>query len=500
MVLQFYNTLGKKKEEFIPLRGKIVRIWTCGLTVYNFGHIGNFRSYIFADILRRYLEYKGYDVKQVMNFTDVGHMIQDDIADSRGQDKMEKAAEREHKTPWEIADFYIKAFLEDSKTLNLKEPEVRPKATEHIKEMQEIIKKLIDNGYAYVVNGNVYFEVKKFKDYGKLSGNKIENLQAGAGGRVEENSEKKNPLDFALWVNDPKHIMKWKSPWGGEGYPGWHIECSAMSTKYLGDTFDIHTGGEDNIFPHHECEIAQTEGATGKKFVNYWLHARHLLVNGEKMSKSKGNFYTVRDLLAQGYKPMQIRYALLSAHYRQPLDFSLDYLKSCGTVIQRFKDFVKRLKEANGKGTNVDELIKKSEENFEKAMNDDLNISDALKAVFDFMHEVNKKIDAKEIGGGNAQKILKAFNWFDCVLGLNISKEGNVEDLKEKIIPIYQEIARTTEVDNKTAQDMVEHMVAIRKNMREMTEYKEADKIRMKLEKIGIVLEDSGKTKWKLKA
>lgn len=260
-MLRLHDTLTKREEEFKPLRDRTVTMYNCGLTVYDYATIGNLRAFTFADLLRRYLEYKGYEVKQVMNFTDVGHMFHDvDV----GEDKMAAAAEKEKKDPWAIADFYIKGFLEDARLMNFREPMARPRATEHIDEMIALVQKLIEKGYAYVVNGSVYFDVTKFKDYGRLSGNTLEKLKLGAGGKVEFNPEKRNQFDFALWINDPKHIMNWKSPWCEKGYPGWHIECSAMVMKYLGETIDIHTGGVDNLFPHHENEIAQSEAATGK--------------------------------------------------------------------------------------------------------------------------------------------------------------------------------------------------------------------------------------------
>ena len=499
MALKVHNTLTKKKEIFKPLVDKIVTMYNCGLTVYDFGHIGNFRAYIFADILRRYLEWKGFKVRQVMNFTDVGHMTQDDVADSKGQDKMEKAAERENKTPWEIAEFYINAFLEDSKLLNLKEPEVRPKATDHIKEQQDIIKKLLEKGHAYVSNGSVYYHVPSFKDYGKLSGNTIEQLQAGAGGRVEKNPDKKNPLDFALWIYGPKHIMSWKSPWSEKGYPGWHIECSAMSSKYLGETLDIHTGGEDNTFPHHECEIAQSEGATGKPFVKYWLHTRHLLVNGEKMSKSKGNFYTVRDLIKKGYSPMAIRYLLLSTNYRQPLNFTLEGLDAAKEVLKRIEDFMDRLREANGKGINIEILIEKTKKDFQKTMDDDLNISGALAALFDFVRDVNKKIDEGEVGKGNADKIIRFLLSLDDVLGLRFGYTGNLESLRPSIVRLAEKLLREGPGDHKT-EDILRHLIAYRNELRREQDFKKADKIRDGLKAIGMVIEDENKkTKWKLK-
>jgi len=285
-MLKLYNSLTKQKEIFQSLaeekkKKKLVTMYTCGPTVYDYVHIGNLRSFLVADLLRRFLEFKGYKVKQVMNITDVGHMTSD--AES-GEDKMEAAARREKKDPWQIAEFFTKAFFADAQKINLKKAWKYPRATDHVKEMIKIIEKLVKNGYAYEVNGSVYFDLSKFSDWGKLSGNKLEDLIAGA--RVEVISEKKNPYDFALWIKNPAHIMQWDSPWG-KGYPGWHIECSAMAMKYLGEMIDIHTGGEDNKFPHHESEIAQSEGATGKQFVRYWLHVKHLMVDGEKMSNQK---------------------------------------------------------------------------------------------------------------------------------------------------------------------------------------------------------------------
>src|SRR3972149_2047156 len=292
MTLKLYNTYSKKLEEFTPIEDGKVKMYNCGPTVYSHPHIGNFRSFIFADVLHRYLEYSGYKVTQVMNITDVGHLTLDDV--EAGEDKLEAAAKREKKDPYQIAEFYMNEFFELAKLLNLLPAYKYPRATEHIKEQITLAEELIKKSYAYVVGGNVYFDVTKFAKYGKLSGNTLTQLKAGA--RIEVNTEKRNPMDFALWKNDPKHIMQWDSPWG-KGFPGWHLECSAMSMEYLGETIDIHTGGEDNIFPHHESEIAQSESATGKQFVRYWLHCRHLLVDGKKMSKSEGNFYSVQDIL-----------------------------------------------------------------------------------------------------------------------------------------------------------------------------------------------------------
>jgi cysteinyl-tRNA synthetase len=474
-MLKLYNTLTKKKEIFKPLKKGIVTLYNCGLTVYDYAHIGNLRAFTFADILRRHLEYKGFTVKQVMNFTDVGHMFEDvDI----GEDKMEAAAKKEKKDPWAIAEFYIKVFLEDSKTMNFEEPTVRPKATDHIQEMIDLVQKLIRKGYAYIVNGSVYFDVAKFKDYGKLSGNTLEKLKLGAGGRVEFNPDKKNQFDFALWINDPKHIMNWKSPWCEKGYPGWHIECSVMAIKYLGETIDIHTGGVDNLFPHHENEIAQSEAATGKKFVNYWLHCEHLLVEGGRMSKSLGNFYTLRDLLAKGYDPKAVRYLLMSTHYRQQLNFAFEGLEAAKNALDRLVNFVRRLMDADGSrcGEKIGALISEVQRRFEEAMDDDLNISVALAALFDFVREVNKLLDDNMLGKEEAEEVYELMMRFDKVLGVI----GEIKR-KEKLPKEAEELIRK------------------REEARKAKDWEAADKIREQLGSIGIIIEDTPQgVKWKI--
>jgi cysteinyl-tRNA synthetase len=474
-MLKLYNTLTKKKEIFKPLKKGIVTLYNCGLTVYDYAHIGNLRAFTFADILRRHLEYKGFTVKQVMNFTDVGHMFEDvDI----GEDKMEAAAKKEKKDPWAIAEFYIKVFLEDSKTMNFEEPTVRPKATDHIQEMIDLVQKLIRKGYAYIVNGSVYFDAAKFKNYGKLSGNTLEKLKLGAGGRVEFNPDKKNQFDFALWINDPKHIMNWKSPWCEKGYPGWHIECSVMAIKYLGETIDIHTGGVDNLFPHHENEIAQSEAATGKKFVNYWLHCEHLLVEGGRMSKSLGNFYTLRDLLAKGYDPKAVRYLLMSTHYRQQLNFAFEGLEAAKNALDRLVNFVRRLMDADGSrcGEKIGALISEVQRRFEEAMDDDLNISVALAALFDFVREVNKLLDDNMLGKEEAEEVYELMMRFDKVLGVI----GEIKR-KEKLPKEAEELIRK------------------REEARKAKDWEAADKIREQLGSIGIIIEDTPQgVKWKI--
>jgi len=474
-MLKLYNTLTKKKETFKPLKKGIVTMYNCGLTVYDYAHIGNLRAFTFADILRRYLEYKGFTVKQVMNFTDVGHMFGDvDI----GEDRMEAAAKRERKDPWSIAEFYIRLFLEDSRKMNFEEPMARPKATEHIKEMIELTQKLIEKGYAYVVNGSVYFDVTKFKDYGNLSGNTIEKLKLGAGGRVEFNPDKRNQFDFALWINDPNHIMNWKSPWCEKGYPGWHIECSVMAIKYLGETIDIHTGGVDNLFPHHENEIAQSEAATGKKFVNYWLHNEHLLVEGGRMGKSLGNFYTLGDLLAKGYGPKALRYLLMATHYRQQVNFTFKGLEAAKNAVDRLTNFMHRLADADGSGCEerIRALMSDVQSRFENAMDDDLNMSVALAAIFDFTRELNKLLDGNMLSMREAEEVCELMMKFDKVL----SVIGEIRQ-REKLPKEAEELIRK------------------REEARKAKDWKAADKIRQQLRSMGIIIEDTPQgVKWKI--
>ncbi|MFO7900273.1 MAG: cysteine--tRNA ligase [Planctomycetota bacterium] len=461
MPLTFYNTLTNRKEEFEPLEPGVVRMYNCGPTVYMFAHIGNFRAFMLADLLRRYLEYKGLDVRQVMNITDVGHLTDD--ADE-GEDKLEQAARREKTDPWQIAESYTRAFFEDLDALNIRRATHYPKATDHIDEMIEMVERLLRNGHAYEVNGCVYYDVTTFPDYGRLSGNTLERLQAGA--RLSVNPDKRNPHDFSLWVTDPDHVMKWESPWG-VGYPGWHLECSTMSQKYLGETIDIHTGGEDNIFPHHECEIAQAEGATGRPFVKYWMHVRHLFVEGEKMSKSLGNFYTLRDLLEKGLAPMAIRYALLSAQYRQPLNFTFDAVESAAGAVDRLTEFVRNMEAATGEAEDpqVDALIEQMNADFEREMDDDLNIAPALAHVFEFIRQVYKL----EVGAADGRKCADAVRRIDTVLGV-LPQAGEGEE----------------ELD-----DEVEALIAERQKARADGDYARADAIRDQLAARGITLKDT---------
>ena len=422
MGLRFYNTFSKQVEDFAELEKGKVTLYSCGPTVYSDPHIGNFRSFLMADLLKRFLEFKGYQVRHIMNITDVGHLLDD--ADD-GADKLEEAARKEKKGPLEIAEIYIDSFNTASEMLNMKPADAYPRATEHIAEMIEMIETLIENGHGYVVGHNVYYDVTTFADYGRLSGNTLDELNSGA--RVEVNSEKRNPQDFALWKHDPKHIQQWPSPWGS-GFPGWHIECSAMSTKYLGDQFDFHTGGEDNIFPHHECEIAQSEGTTGKKWVNYWMHARFLLFDGEKMSKSKGNLYTIQELVEKGFKKNAIRYALISSHYRQNYNFTFDGLRAAEQAIDKISQCVFTLGEAakGDEGSVRDEvaaLVEKGVGGFDEALCDDLNISKALGAVFDLVKEANK---LSGVSGAEAKTMIGAIERIDSVLGVLETGGGEI--------------------------------------------------------------------------
>ncbi len=492
MSLKFYNTLTNSKQQFTPVKSEEVRIYNCGPTVYDYAHIGNFRTFVFEDLLRRYLEYKGYKVRQVMNITDVGHLTEDDI--ERGEDKIQKKARERKLSPSDIARFYEQEFKEQFKQLNLKEPAVFPRATENIQEMQEIIKVLLDAGFAYEVNGSVYYNITRFKEYGRLSGNTVDKLEEGRSGRdLEGNKDKKNFYDFSLWVNDPDHLMWWKSPWSERGYPGWHIECSVMSMKYLSscfndgkflpdnfETIDIHTGGEDNIFPHHEAEIAQTKGATGKDFANFWMHSRHLIVDGEKMSKSLGNFYTLKDLLEQDFQPLAIRYLLLSTHYRKQLNFTFDGIRAAATSIERIHEFIDNLQYIEKVGSNFDvqTAINSARDEFEEYMDDDLNISPALGTIFTFIKETNKELSEDTLSKYDAAKIIEFMRKVDMVLGIGIAAECHTDALPAELSELINE----------------------REQAREDKDWGRADEIRDELEQEGLIIKDTREgTVWKWK-
>jgi cysteinyl-tRNA synthetase len=428
MTLQFYNTLGRKKTDFVPLKKGHVGLYSCGPTVYNYAHIGNFRAYVFVDMLKRYLKFKGFDVKHVMNITDV-------------EDKIIRDCQKEGKDLKEFTEFYTKLFLEDLKTLNIVPADVMPKATDHINEMVELIKKMKAKGHTYEKEGSIYFRISSFKDYGKLALLDLESLKQNADGRMNDADEysKEDARDFALWksYDESDGNVFWETEIG-KGRPGWHIECSAMSTKHLGDQFDIHTGGVDLVFPHHTNEIAQTESATGKcPWVKYWLHNEHLMVNGEKMSKSLGNFYTLRDLLKKGYDPRAIRYELLKTHYRMKLDFREDELKQIPETLARFDEAIHKLHSIKNEESKVDskKLSENALKGFEDAMDDDLNISGALATVFDFLKEINKEISENSMSKKDAETYAEALKKIDSVLGI---MKFEKDDVPSEIIALAE--------------------------------------------------------------
>lgn len=452
-MLKLYNTLTRKKEEFVSLKKGTVKMYSCGPTVYNYAHIGNMRAYIFMDTLRKVLKYNGYKVKHVMNITDVGHLVSD--ADE-GEDKMAKTARIENRSVYEIAKEYTDAFMKDIKALNIDTPEHIAKATEHIREMEIYVNDIVKNGYAYETSKGVYFDTSKLPNYGKmLSNNNIDDLKAGA--RVEVDTEKRNPQDFALWIKAPKeHIMKWNSKWG-LCYPGWHIECSAMSRKYLGDKFDIHTGGVDHIPIHHENEIAQSIGATGHNLANYWMHVEFLLIDGGKMSKSLGNVYTLNDLKAKGIDALSYRYFTYSSHYRNKLNFTWDAIKSAKNSLNKLRDMIALHKDVNKK---IDKnIISKYEEQFLDAINDDMNMPVAISIVWEIAKEKEKSNDFYEL-----------IKKFDSVLSLNLDKNDKEDiNIPEDIKLILNE----------------------RKDARENKNFAKSDELRDKLKELGYIVKDT---------
>lgn len=422
MKIYFYNTLSKEKQEFQPLKGKEVRMYTCGPTVYYFAHIGNLRAYLFMDTLRRVLKYNGYTLKHVMNITDVGHLVSD--ADE-GEDKMLKAARRENKDPYEIANFYMNAFLKDIDKLNIDKPEIIARATEHIDVMEQYVKKIIENGYTYQTEDTIYFDTSKLKNYGILSGKKVEEQKAGA--RVDFDNNKKNISDFALWIKAPEnHIMKWDT-FFGKCYPGWHLECSAMGYKYLGEEFDIHTGGIDHIPIHHENEIAQAQGFCGKIPARFWMHVNFLTVNGGKMSKSLNNLYTLEDLKEKGYEPLTYRMFNFTSNYRNKINFTWEAMDAAKTALNRLREGY--LKHAEGTATIDEKELEELENRFHEAINDDLNMPVAMSVVWDIIKNPNKSKDFQKL-------LLK----FDEVLGLDLKNYQKVEnDIPEEDKKLVEE-------------------------------------------------------------
>ena len=455
--MKIYNTLSKSEEEFVPYNGNEVKMYTCGPTVYHYAHIGNLRTYIFEDILEKTLNYLGYHVKRVMNITDVGHLQSD--ADT-GEDKMLLGAKREHKTVYEIAKFYTDAFFSDTKKLNIKTPEVVSKASDNIEMYIKMIQKLLDTGYAYISGNNVYFDISKAKDYYKLSGKNEQELIIGARDDVDHDDAKRNPYDFALWFTKSKfenQEMKWDSPFG-VGYPGWHIECSGISIKYLGEHLDIHCGGVDNIFPHHTNEIAQSEAYLGHKWCNYWVHGEHLNDKSGKMSKSKGEFLTVSLLEEKGYNPLSYRFMCLQSHYRSQLVFSYDSLETAQSAYLKLKSKVKSL---NKDGELNMELINKYDSLFKDAISDDLNTSNALTILFDLLKDDSINSSSK----------LYLVEKFDSVFSLDL-----VEHEKEIDSELLSKINELIDKRNAAKKDK---------------DYGLADSIRDELKEMGVVIKDT---------
>ena len=450
MDIYFYNTLTKQKDLFKPIEEGKVKIYSCGPTVYKDATIGNMRTNLLNDTLRRVLKYNGYELKHVMNITDVGHLVSDG---DEGEDKMLKSAREEHKSPLEIAEHYTKLFFRDLERLNIETPEVVCKATDHIKEMLEMVQKIMKNGYAYETSTAIYFDVSKLDKYGILSGINLNDQKAGA--RVDVDPEKRNPYDFALWIKAPaNHLMKWDSPWG-PSYPGWHIECSAMSTKYLGEEFDIHTGGIDLVPTHHENEVAQNKGACGKNPAHYWIHGEYLLINGGKMSKSLGNTYLIDDIIARGYSPLAYRLFNYSCHYRGKLNFTWEGIESANTSLIRLREGYQ--KHLNGNSDRSDEIIADMENRFHQAINDDMNMPLALSVVWEAVKYPEK-----------SPKIAQLLKKFDTVLGIKI------DEVQETKIP--QEIL-----------DLVEE----RKQARSDKNWNESDRLRDLIAEKGYIVKDT---------
>ncbi len=453
MQIKFYNTLTRTKEEFVPINKDLVTLYSCGPTVYKDATIGNMRTNIFMDTLRRTLKYNGYKLKHVMNITDVGHLVSD--ADE-GEDKMIKSAKEQGKTPLEIAEYYTKLFMKDLDRLNIDLPEIICKATDNIKEMIEYVEELVKNGYAYETSTAIYFDVSKLDRYGVLSGINLNDQKAGA--RVDIDEEKKNPYDFALWIKAPEnHLMKWESPWG-LSYPGWHIECSTMGKKYLGEQFDIHTGGVDLIPTHHENEIAQSKGCTGKIPARYWMHGEFLLINGGKMSKSLNNVYLVEDIIKKGYSPLAYKLFCFTSHYRNKLNFTWEGIDAADKSLTK-------LREAYAKHNEGNDLIEKEEienykEKFLSAINDDLNMPVAMSVVWEVAKNTKK---SKQL----AELLLD----FDKVLGLKID-----EKIEESAEEIPTEIA-----------ELLEQRNVARANK----DWTESDRLRDLIKEKGYIVKDS---------
>lgn len=485
LTIKLYNTYSRKKENFVPINKKSVGIYTCGLTVYDYAHIGNLRTYLFEDILRRTLEFADYKVMHVQNITDVGHLTSD--SDS-GEDKIEKAAKRDHKTAWEIASYYTKTFKDDLKKINILAPHVWCKATDHITEQIELIKSLEEKGYTYKTDDGIYFDTSRLKEYGKLAKINVKGLKAGIRVKI---GQKKNPTDFALWkfsylhgrsfdTNTMDHKdrrqMEWVSPWG-IGFPGWHIECSAMSMKYLGIQFDIHCGGVDHISVHHTNEIAQSQAATGKIPARYWIHGAILNVEDEKMAKSKNNFYTLRDMEKKGYNPLAYRYLILMTHYRQKMNFTWESLHAAQKGLAQIYGFLYNMfleKRDNGHKDKpgFNKYITDKLDEFKECIGDDLNTPQALAVMFEVMHDTDEMLWSGGLSKNNLKSLEDLFIEFDKIFGLKFGQ--------------YLERGKKDEI-TKDVKKLVTQRISLRINGK----YKEADEIRDKIEKLGYKVEDT---------
>ena len=453
--MRIYDTLTRQLQELQPLEPGHVRMYTCGPTVYDFAHIGNFRTYVWEDLLRRTLKLHGFKVTQVMNITDI-------------EDKIMAKMAAEEKSLQEVTEPYIEAFFEDLDTLRIERAEHYPRATEHLAEMIELTRKMQDRGVTYTSKGSLYFRIDAFADYGRLS--RLDKRQIVSGARVDcDHYEKDDARDFALWKASRPGEPCWDSPFG-PGRPGWHLECSAMSMKYLGQSFDLHTGGVDNIFPHHENEIAQAEAATGRPFVKYWMHAAHLLVDSEKMSKSKGNFYTLRDLVERGHEPRALRLLLLATHYRSPLNFTFPALTQSTCELQRLDDLMARMERENGQGEGhneaFDSRVDEETAEFQRGLGDDLNISGALGALFRLVRETHVALDKRELPQGSRETLQAALQQMDGILAL----------LERPALVLDEE---------------VEELIRKRSAARDSKDFAEADRIREQLAQRGILLEDT---------
>ncbi len=522
MKIEFYNTLNHGLEEFRPesagsdpqnpIAGSTVQIYSCGPTVYDYAHIGNFRAFIFADVLCRFLKLCGAKVLQVMNMTDVGHMTEDDRADGAGLDKLAVAVQKmkvskqtgtapvdDPGDPFQVADYFAREFLVDARALRLdilhrydragaaERERIMPRPTRHIDSFIKLIQALLDAGSAYVgTDGVVYFDISSFPAYGRLSGNSIERLSHGAGGRTADQAGKKHPADFFLWKPDAHHIMRWPSPWG-EGYPGWHIECSAMAMEFLGSTLDIHTGGEDNIFPHHECEIAQSQAYTHQTFSNFWMHTRHLMVDGEKMSKSRGNFYTIRDLTAKGFDPLAIRFALLSTRYRESMNFSIGALHDAAAAVETLRELSQRMMTACGAATGevyrdaataAPAAMAPSEsqvlKDFMGQLADDLNMAGAVGVLFAWVAEIGK---IRPIAAERGASALALLAQVDRVLDVIFAPLQPLPDEKRRAI---------------------DELAALRTEARHRKDFTTSDRLRDEIRKLGAEVQDSaGGSTWR---